>query len=169
MKKYSNSQRKKALGNYTLGNYWKSWTKNSTLFRIFVHHARYQLRTSMFVNILTRELPPRALWQYLKMTRNMLNPNEKLFLDTNILQFSIFPSGCLIGRQRIKLPESDEFYDVIDFNIGGKVVLYGRTFYITNCDAFTRNFLKRLGIRVADPVDVPPDPYMLSRSEVWVH
>lgn len=96
----------------------------------------------------------------------MLNPNEKLLLDTNILQFSIFPSGCLIGRQRIKLPESDEFYDVIDFNIGGKVVLYGRTFYITNCDVFTRNFLKRLGIRVADPVDVPPDPYMLSRCEV---
>ncbi|XP_026683294.1 EF-hand domain-containing family member C2-like, partial [Diaphorina citri] len=26
--------------------------------------------------------------------------------------------GCLIGRQRIKIPESGAFYDVIDFNIG---------------------------------------------------
>uniref|UniRef100_A0A8D9ELT9 EF-hand domain-containing family member C2 n=6 Tax=Cacopsylla melanoneura TaxID=428564 RepID=A0A8D9ELT9_9HEMI len=73
--------------------------------------------------------------------------------------------GCLIGRQRIKLPDSIDFYDVTDFNIGESVVLYGRTFHIVDCDTFTRNFLRRLGIRVAEPLSMPSDPYLEIRNE----
>ncbi|XP_008475879.2 EF-hand domain-containing family member C2-like [Diaphorina citri] len=77
---------------------------------------------------------------------------------------AIIRSRCLIGRQRIKIPESGAFYDVIDFNIGENVVLFGRNFHITNCDTFTRNFLRRLGVRVAEPLSMPSDPYLELRN-----
>lgn len=53
----------------------------------------------------------------------------------------------------------ENFYDIIDFNIGREVELYGRVFKITNCDRFTRTFLNRCGIFVPDPSIAPTDPY----------
>lgn len=67
-----------------------------------------------------------------------------------------------MARQRIPLPKSsncNEFYDIIDFNIGKEIELHGRIFKITNCDTFTQMFLNRLGINVPDPILTPPDPY----------
>lgn len=58
----------------------------------------------------------------------------------------------------------DNFYDIIDFNVGREVELYGRVFKITDCDKFTRTFLNRCGISVPDPIVAPPDPYMEIRS-----
>ncbi|KAI5736676.1 hypothetical protein M8J76_006034 [Diaphorina citri] len=91
--------------------------------------------------------------------------------DKQILTFDAYfkdlihsVQGCLIGRQRIKIPESGAFYDVIDFNIGENIVLFGRNFHITNCDTFTRNFLRRLGVRVAEPLSMPSDPYLELRN-----
>lgn len=46
------------------------------------------------------------------------------------------------------------------------MVLYSRTFTVTNCDSFTRNFLTKLGVRLNDPVPVPADPYTNLREEV---
>ncbi|KAG8329790.1 EF-hand domain-containing member C2 [Homalodisca vitripennis] len=78
------------------------------------------------------------------------------------------PQGCLMARQRIRLPKSsgsDEFYDIIDFNIGKTVELHGRVFKITDCDNFTRVFLNRLGIAVPDPIAMPADPYTQRREQ----
>ncbi|KAL1497141.1 hypothetical protein ABEB36_008147 [Hypothenemus hampei] len=74
--------------------------------------------------------------------------------------------GTLISRQRIRfpVPMDDNFYDLIDFNIGKEVELYGRVFKITNCDKFTRTFLNRCGISVPDPIIGPEDPYLELRS-----
>lgn len=72
-------------------------------------------------------------------------------------------------RQRIPLPKSsgsNNFYDIIDFNIGKTVDLHGRVFKITNCDNFTRVFLNRLGIAVPDPIAMPADPYTERREQV---
>ncbi|KAJ8920607.1 hypothetical protein NQ315_004746 [Exocentrus adspersus] len=74
--------------------------------------------------------------------------------------------GTLISRQRIRLPApmDENFYDIIDFNVGREVELYGRVFKITDCDRFTRTFLNRCGIFVPDPHIVPNDPYMDIRA-----
>lgn len=83
------------------------------------------------------------------------------------------PQGTLISRQRIRFPApmDENFYDIIDFNVGREVELYGKVFKITNCDQFTRVFLNRLGISVPDPINSPIDPYMEVRShdkdEMW--
>lgn len=71
-----------------------------------------------------------------------------------------------MARQRIQLPNSNTFYDIIDFNVGKQIELHGRVFKITNCDNFTRSFLNRLGIAVPDPTIMPPDPYTETREKV---
>lgn len=58
----------------------------------------------------------------------------------------------------------DNFYDVLDLNIGREVEFFGKVFKLTNCDKFTRNFLNRSGISVPDPIETPTDPYLEMRA-----
>ncbi|XP_050405661.2 EF-hand domain-containing family member C2 [Patella vulgata] len=69
------------------------------------------------------------------------------------------PQGTLIRRHRINKPNSDQFYTVEDFNIDNEINLYSKIFKITNCDNFTYNFLRKLGIKISQPADIPVDPY----------
>lgn len=73
------------------------------------------------------------------------------------------PQGTLIRRHRIPKPppHDDEYYTVEDFNLNKELNLYSKVFKIVNCDEFTRNFLKKLGVRVPQGTDVgaPNDPY----------
>ena len=77
-------------------------------------------------------------------------------------------AGTIIRRHRITKPApyDDEFYTVEDFNVGNEITFYGRTFKITNCDEFTQNFLRKLGVRVQCPESVPGDPYTSHRKAV---
>ncbi|KAG5456785.1 MAG: hypothetical protein BJ554DRAFT_3370, partial [Olpidium bornovanus] len=56
--------------------------------------------------------------------------------------------GVLICRHRIPLPDSKtrQHYTVTNFNVGREVTFYCRTFLITGCDVFTRNFLSKIGV-----------------------
>lgn len=76
------------------------------------------------------------------------------------------PQGTMISRQRIRFPApmDDNFYDILDFNVGREVEFFGKVFKLTDCDRFTRNFLNRCGIAVPDPIGTPEDPYMKVRS-----
>ncbi|XP_075960506.1 EF-hand domain-containing family member C2 [Anarhichas minor] len=78
------------------------------------------------------------------------------------------PQGILIRRQRVPLPppNDDQFYHIYHFNINQQMVLYSRTFTMTNCDSFTRNFLTKLGVRLNNPATVPDDPYSRHREEI---
>ncbi|KAM9347414.1 EF-hand domain-containing family member C2 [Symphorus nematophorus] len=78
------------------------------------------------------------------------------------------PQGTLIRRQRVPLPppDDDQFYNIFHFNIGQQMVLQHRTFTVTNCDPFTRNFLTKLGVRLNDPAHVPDDPYSNLRKQI---
>ena len=74
----------------------------------------------------------------------------------------------MIRRHRIPRPApcDDTFYTVEDFNIGNEIVMYSKTFKITDCDQFTKNFLHKLGVRVNVPNNRPDDPYMDHRKAV---
>ncbi|XP_006864354.1 PREDICTED: EF-hand domain-containing family member C2 [Chrysochloris asiatica] len=76
------------------------------------------------------------------------------------------PQGTSIRRHRISLPPPDEdkFYTVYHFNINTDVVFYGRTFKIYDCDTFTKNFLRKIGVKLNSPVKCPEDPYMKGRK-----
>ncbi|XP_017782894.1 PREDICTED: EF-hand domain-containing family member C2-like [Nicrophorus vespilloides] len=75
--------------------------------------------------------------------------------------------GTMIARQRIRLPApmDDNFYDILDFNVGREIEFFGKVFKITDCDKFTRNFLNRAGIAIPDPINTPNDPYLDNRHK----
>ncbi|XP_037678276.1 EF-hand domain-containing family member C2 isoform X2 [Choloepus didactylus] len=81
------------------------------------------------------------------------------------------PQGTFIRRHRISLPppEEDQFYTVYHFNINVDVVFYGRTFKIYDCDPFTKNFLKKIGVKLFPPGKCPEDPYLKTRRETLDH
>ncbi|XP_062861743.1 EF-hand domain-containing family member C2 [Trichomycterus rosablanca] len=78
------------------------------------------------------------------------------------------PQGTLIHRHRIPLPppNNDQFYNFHSFNINKEMVFYSRTFMIMDCDPFTRNFLRKMGVRVNDLATTPTDPYTTLRHEL---
>jgi len=78
------------------------------------------------------------------------------------------PQGTLIRRHRIPkpAPHDDKFYEVDSFNVGNNVTLYSRSFTITDCDAFTRNYLTKTGAKVPEPASgEPADPYFEHRKK----
>ncbi|KAM8752871.1 EF-hand domain-containing family member C2 [Rhynchonycteris naso] len=87
--------------------------------------------------------------------------NEPQVKNSGLLQ------GTSIRRHRIPLPppDDDQFYTMYHFNINIDIVFYGRTFKIYDCDAFTKNFLKKIGIKLNPPVQCPVDPYIKTRRE----
>ncbi|XP_070771058.1 EF-hand domain-containing family member C2 [Enoplosus armatus] len=78
------------------------------------------------------------------------------------------PQGTLIRRQRVPLPPPNDaqFFNVFHFNVNQQMVLYSRTFTVTSCDSFTRNFLTKLGVHLNGPATVPDDPYATLREQV---
>lgn len=97
-----------------------------------------------------------------------------LYLEDGTIQVvepHVVNSGCtqgtVIRRQRIRFPPpmDDNFYDILDFNIGFEVNFYGKVFKIVNCDKFTRTFLNRCGITVPDAIPMPDDPFVEIRGK----
>ncbi|XP_053482797.1 EF-hand domain-containing family member C2 isoform X3 [Ictalurus furcatus] len=84
------------------------------------------------------------------------------------LKNSGIPQGTLIRRHRIPLPppDDDQFYNLHHFNINQEMVLYSRTFMITDCDPFTHNFLRKMGVRLNALGATPTDPYTKLRQEL---
>ncbi|KAM9576566.1 EF-hand domain-containing family member C2 [Trichechus inunguis] len=87
------------------------------------------------------------------------------------LKNSGLPQGTFIRRHRICLPppDDDQFYTVYHFNINIDIVFYGRTFKIYDCDVFTKNFLRKIGVKLNPPGKCPEDPYMKARKEKLEH
>ncbi|XP_066542784.1 EF-hand domain-containing family member C2 isoform X2 [Hoplias malabaricus] len=84
------------------------------------------------------------------------------------LKNSGIPQGTLIRRHRIPLiaPNDGQFYNLHHFNINQEIVFYSRTFMITDCDPFTRNFLRKMGVRLNSPTAAPSDPYSTLRQDL---
>eukprot|EP00745_Piridium_sociabile_P001304 TRINITY_DN107989_c0_g1_i1.p1 TRINITY_DN107989_c0_g1~~TRINITY_DN107989_c0_g1_i1.p1 ORF type:complete len:748 (+),score=228.62 TRINITY_DN107989_c0_g1_i1:111-2354(+) len=78
------------------------------------------------------------------------------------------PQGTIIRRHRIPKspPNDDDFFTVEDFNVGIEINLYSKVFRITNCDEFTHNFLKKLGVRIGASDPKPSDPYSSYRKAI---
>nr|XP_033805120.1 EF-hand domain-containing family member C2 [Geotrypetes seraphini] len=85
------------------------------------------------------------------------------------LKNSGIPQGTIVRRHRVPLPPPDdeEFYTVEHFNINQEVVFYARPYMIVDCDQFTRNFLRKLGVRLNAPGSVPPDPHTKKQNKMY--
>ncbi|XP_048720838.1 EF-hand domain-containing family member C2 isoform X4 [Caretta caretta] len=78
------------------------------------------------------------------------------------------PQGTIVRRHRIPLPppNEDQFYTVDYFNINTEVIFYAQRYKIVDCDQFTKNFLRKLGVRLNPPAYHPEDPYTRARQKI---
>jgi len=60
--------------------------------------------------------------------------------------------GVLVRRHTVKAGQKASRDD---FNVNSEVFLYGRSYHITKCDGFTREFLTKQGVVVPEDGDVP--------------
>ncbi|KAF1628686.1 EF-hand domain-containing family member C2, partial [Eudyptes filholi] len=76
--------------------------------------------------------------------------------------------GTIVRRHRIPLPppHEDQFYTIDHFNINIEVILYARRYKIIDCDQFTKNFLRKMGVRLNPPAGRPDDPYTKERQKI---
>ncbi|XP_076613252.1 EF-hand domain-containing protein 1 [Chaetodon auriga] len=74
------------------------------------------------------------------------------------------PQGKRIKRQHLPKNEHGEHYLWKDLNVGMDLKVYGVKYHITQCDDFTKDFLKSEGIIVNDPEPMPVDPYTKHRT-----
>ncbi|XP_033932245.1 EF-hand domain-containing protein 1 [Pseudochaenichthys georgianus] len=74
------------------------------------------------------------------------------------------PQGERIKRQRLPRNEHGEPYLWKNLNIGMYLEVYGVKYNITQCDAFTKEFMESEGIVLNDPQPMPVDPYGQSRK-----
>ncbi|XP_075910234.1 EF-hand domain-containing family member C2 [Petromyzon marinus] len=106
-------------------------------------------------------------------TRRVRHVRVLFFLEDDSIQVlepqvknAGMPQGTIIRRQRIPLPgpRSERCYTAEDLNVGHEVVFFSRAFTLASCDAFTRHFLRRLGVRPGPDAPVPADPYTSGRD-----
>ncbi|XP_054672405.1 EF-hand domain-containing family member C2 isoform X1 [Grus americana] len=76
--------------------------------------------------------------------------------------------GTIVRRHRIPLPppHEDQFYTIDHFNVNIEVILYARRYKIIDCDQFTKNFLRKMGVRLNTPTSRPDDPYTKERQKI---
>lgn len=78
--------------------------------------------------------------------------------------------GCFIKKQKIPLPGCDKemgpYYKLLDLVVGEMVKFYGKELRITGVDMFTRDFLNKMGLTVANNETIPEDPYFTYRKQV---
>ncbi|NXL33731.1 EFHC2 protein, partial [Glaucidium brasilianum] len=76
--------------------------------------------------------------------------------------------GTIVRRHRIRLPppHEDQFYNIDHFNINIEVIIYARKYKIIDCDQFTKNFLRKMGVRLNPPTGRPDDPYTKERQKI---
>ncbi|NWI95320.1 EFHC1 protein, partial [Pitta sordida] len=67
--------------------------------------------------------------------------------------------GKLMKRHRVPKNDQGDFYHWKDLNVGINITMYGRTYRIVNCDAFTKMFLESEGILLNPPEEMISDPY----------
>ncbi|XP_055987186.1 EF-hand domain-containing family member C2 isoform X1 [Sorex fumeus] len=131
--------------------------------------AAFDKQVLSFDAYLEDEVPEKVLEKYRIRIYKIYFYLEDDTIEVNepLVKNSGLPQGIFIRRHRIALPapDDDKWYTVYDFNIGIDVVFYGRTFKIYDCDGFTKNFLRKVGIKLNPPRECPRDPYIKMRRE----
>lgn len=78
------------------------------------------------------------------------------------------PQGTILRRHQVPLPppNDDQFYNIDHFNVDIDIIFYGRRYRIVDCDQFTKNFLRKMGVRLNPSVNRPEDPYTKGRQKL---
>jgi len=73
--------------------------------------------------------------------------------------------GAMVKRHQIPRPDGQGNIHFQDIAVGETLTFYGRTFHITDCDAFTRDFMAAVGLDMAPGQTAPTDAYSATRTK----
>ncbi|KAJ0402241.1 hypothetical protein P43SY_008233 [Pythium insidiosum] len=73
------------------------------------------------------------------------------------------PQGTFLKRCRLTKPDGTTPYGPEDLHIGMDFPIFGRTFKLYDCDAFTKH---ERGVDVGTPIDIPKDEYTMTRDQI---
>lgn len=138
-------------------NTWTTADLNTQRLPAWVAYDRKVLRFSCFFReavfasaIETSRIRKCTLYYYLE--------DDSIHIDEPKVENSGIPQGVLIRRHRC--PKADNTYvSLSDLAIGAELSLYGRTFKITDADAFTRDFYSSNGVELAEGDSTPEDNF----------
>ncbi|XP_026197308.1 EF-hand domain-containing protein 1 [Anabas testudineus] len=91
--------------------------------------------------------------------------DDSMCIIEPMVENSGIPQGKRIKRQRLPKNECGEYYQWKDLNLGMDLEVYGVKYRITQCDAFTKEFMESEGMVVNDPEPMPEDPYNKRRTK----
>ncbi|VDN59199.1 unnamed protein product [Dracunculus medinensis] len=86
------------------------------------------------------------------LTDDSITLNEPVVPNSGMLQ------GRLITRQRVPKSDNQKGRDYLhwsDLNVGQDVQLFSKTYRLTSCDQFTKNFLEKNGIKLNKEEEIP--------------
>ncbi|XP_035473965.2 EF-hand domain-containing protein 1 isoform X1 [Scophthalmus maximus] len=92
--------------------------------------------------------------------------DDSMCIFEPLVKNSGIPQGKRLKRQRLPKNERGERYRWKDLNIGMDLEVYGVKYHITQCDAFTKEFMESEGMVLNDPQPMPVDPYCKTRKKV---
>ncbi|XP_050306827.1 EF-hand domain-containing protein 1-like [Anthonomus grandis grandis] len=72
--------------------------------------------------------------------------------------------GKLVKRSKIPKYEDGSYWHWKDFQVGKDLAFYGIVYHTVDCDLFTREYMKSQGLDMADPEEMPYDPYTFNRQ-----
>jgi len=76
----------------------------------------------------------------------------------------ITTGGSMVKRHQVPL-QTGGMVSYQDLSVGASVTFYGRTYHIVDCDNFTREFMKAMGLEQAPAFPVPVDNYTSGRKK----
>nr|XP_020444001.1 EF-hand domain-containing protein 1 [Monopterus albus] len=91
--------------------------------------------------------------------------DDSMCIIEPMVENSGIPQGKRIKRQRLPKNERGEHYQWKDLNLGMDMEVYGVKYHITDCDAFTKEFMESEGIVLNDPEPMPVDSYSERRKK----
>lgn len=72
--------------------------------------------------------------------------------------------GNMVKRHAIPTPDGRGTITFDMFAVGETITFYGRTYFITDADLFTREFLASIGVALAPAIETPTDAHTTLRS-----
>ncbi|XP_038134591.1 EF-hand domain-containing protein 1 [Cyprinodon tularosa] len=91
--------------------------------------------------------------------------DDSMCIMEPVVENSGMQQGKRLKRQRVPKNEHGEHYLWKDFNLGIDLEMYGVKYHITQCDAFTKEFMQSEGIVLNEPEPTPEDPYTRRRNK----
>jgi len=124
-------------------------------------------------NLENERVRPIVMYYYLEDdTMHILEPSiENSGLGTRVdMVKNCGQPGVLLRRHRVLAPDTEGlgecgYLSPKDFHVGRTVTVYGKTFFLTDCDEFTRSFYGDRGVAQPPPQPLVEDTFLQTRRQ----